>query len=98
MSRLVILLLLMCVLIGYPPAGAQQKASPSPGVKVVADPRTNSVIIYTTEKKAEQAKKVIKKLDDGARETKGEGIYIYYLKHAKATEMAELLRKILVDP
>jgi len=72
-------------------AKARRKGAPTPdSIKVVADERTNSLIIAATEDDTVKVKQLIELLD---REVpRGEGdIRVYYLQNADAEELAQVL-------
>jgi len=61
-----------------------------PGVKIVADQRTNSLIIAATEDDTLRIKQLIKLLDK--KIPRGEGnIHVYYLQNANAEDLAKVL-------
>ncbi|MCK4388994.1 MAG: type II secretion system secretin GspD [Desulfobacterales bacterium] len=62
----------------------------SPDVKIVADERTNSLIIAATEDDTLRVKQLIKLLDKEI--PRGEGdIHVYYLQNANAEDLAKVL-------
>ena len=70
---------------------ARRKGAPAtPGVRVVADERTNSLIIAGTEDDTLRVKQLIDLLDKEI--PRGEGdIRVYYLQNANAEDMAQVL-------
>ena len=65
-------------------------AAVSPGVKIVADERTNSLIVAATEHDTLRVKELIELLDK--KIPRGEGdIHVYYLQNANAEDMAKVL-------
>jgi general secretion pathway protein D len=71
-------------------AAAQAGAGPSrPPPRILTDPRTNSLIILASRGRLEEIRRFVARLDVPIS---GEGgIYVYYLKHADAEEMASTL-------
>lgn len=59
--------------------------------KVIADERTNSVIVLASKRSIESVKSVIRRLDAKVGQDRDGKIHVYYLKHAKAKELAETL-------
>ncbi|TFW34123.1 secretin N-terminal domain-containing protein, partial [Massilia horti] len=78
---------------------ATRLLEPAPGgdsgrVTVVADPRTNSVVIRApSAAKANMAKALIVKLDQAT--TEAGNIHVVYLKNAEATRVAQTLRAVV---
>ena len=82
-------------------AGTTAKRPPTPGqprtgakvpLKMIADDRTNSIVMFADEDTLEEIKSIIKKLD--IEVPKGESrINVYYLKYANAEEIAGVLVK-----
>ncbi len=68
-------------------------AQVEPGIKVVPDERTNSLILLASEDDTRKVKKLVRLLD---KETpKGEGnIHVHYLQNANAEELAKVLMAI----
>ena len=58
--------------------------------KIIADSRTNSLIVIATPSVIEAAEDLIAKLDIPTPEGRGQ-IHVYYLKHADAEEIAQVL-------
>lgn len=72
---------------------AQKGATAEPGIKIVADDRTNSLIIMASEDTTQRIKELIALLDK--EPSKGEGdIHVYYLQNADAEELAKVLTAI----
>ncbi|MBW1794540.1 MAG: type II secretion system secretin GspD [Deltaproteobacteria bacterium] len=69
----------------------RRKGAPvTPGVRIVADERTNSLIIAATEHDTVRVKQLIELLDK--KIPRGEGdIHVYYLQNANAEDMAKVL-------
>ena len=62
----------------------------TPGIKIVADERTNSLIVAATEDETLKVKHLIKLLDKEI--PRGEGkIHVYYLQNANAEDLAKVL-------
>jgi general secretion pathway protein D len=66
--------------------------SPQQQPKVIAEPRTNSIIIVAQPDDIEYLKKVIEKVD--VQEERGE-VNVVYLKYAKAEEVSSILQNIV---
>ncbi|MCK5100465.1 MAG: type II secretion system protein GspD, partial [Desulfobacteraceae bacterium] len=62
-------------------------------VKFVADERTNAIILLSSEIEAERVKKLVELLDKKVPRG-GEKIRVYYLEHASAEKLAEVLQTI----
>jgi general secretion pathway protein D len=58
--------------------------------KIIADGRTNSLVVMATPSVLEAAKDLIAKLDVPTPEGRGQ-IHVYYLEHADAEELAQVL-------
>ncbi len=70
--------------------GRRKGAPATPSIKVVADERTNSLIIAATEDDTVRVKQLIELLDKEI--PRGEGdIRVYYLQNANAEDMAKVL-------
>ncbi len=69
----------------------RKKGAPvSPGVRIVADERTNTLIIAATEHDTLKVKQLVELLDK--KIPRGEGdIHVYYLQNANAEDMAKVL-------
>ncbi|MBW2037267.1 MAG: type II secretion system secretin GspD [Deltaproteobacteria bacterium] len=70
---------------------ARKRGAPvTPGIKIVADERTNSLIVAATEDETLKVKHLIKLLDKEI--PRGEGnIHVYYLQNANAEDLAKVL-------
>jgi general secretion pathway protein D len=66
--------------------------SPQQQPKVIAEPRTNSIIIVAQPDDIEYLKKIIEKVD--VQEERGE-VNVVYLKYAKAEEVSSILQNII---
>lgn len=62
--------------------------------KVIADERTNSVIVMASKRSIESVKSIIRRLDAKVSDGREGRIHVYYLKHAKAKEMADTLASV----
>jgi general secretion pathway protein D len=67
---------------------AIRRAATAP--KIIADGRTNSLVVMATPSVLEAAKDLIAKLDVPTPEGRGQ-IHVYYLEHADAEELAQVL-------
>ena len=59
--------------------------------KIIADERTNSVIVLASRRAIDKVRGIIQKLDRSMAEGQEGKIHVYYLRHAKAKTMAETL-------
>ncbi len=64
--------------------------------KVITDERTNSIIILGTKRAIIKVKALISRLDTSVSEAEG-AIHVYYLKHADAKELADVLGSLVSD-
>ncbi|HBF42747.1 MAG TPA: type II secretion system protein GspD [Desulfobacteraceae bacterium] len=71
----------------------KKRISGVPAIKIVADKRTNALIIFASENDTLRVKRLIKLLD---KETpRGEGdIRVFYLQHASAEDLAKVMMAI----
>ncbi len=80
----------------------QQKAEaqrPKPGEpvdieevsKLIPDERTNAIVVLASKRALEQVRQIIAKLDRRIEGTQEGRIHVYYLKHAKAKDLATTL-------
>ncbi|PIY24448.1 MAG: type II secretion system protein GspD, partial [Deltaproteobacteria bacterium CG_4_10_14_3_um_filter_51_14] len=75
----------------------KRDATPEPIIKVIADERTNSLIVLASEADTAKIRELIKLLD--REPDRGEGdVRVYYLQNAKAEDMAKVLMAIPVAP
>ncbi len=73
--------------------GEKGKEDPDMVVKLVADERTNSVVLLASETETERVKQLIALLDQ--KVPKGEEkVRVYYLEHASAENLAKVLMEI----
>ncbi len=63
-------------------------------VNLVADPRTNSIVLQAYPERLSELKALIKKMDIEPVGDEG-GIHIYQLKHHNATDLEEVLSKLI---
>ncbi len=59
--------------------------------KIIADERTNSIIVLASRRAIDKVRGIIQKLDRSMAEGQEGKIHVYYLRHAKAKTMAETL-------
>lgn len=59
--------------------------------KIIPDERTNSIIVLASKRAIEKVRNIIAKLDSNLRDGDEGRIHVYYLKHAKAKDVAETL-------
>ena len=72
---------------------AKKGVPAAPGIRIVADERTNSLIILATEDDTLRVKELIELLDKEI--PRGEGdIHVYYLQNANAEDLAKVLTAI----
>jgi general secretion pathway protein D len=76
------------------PAPTVQRASVTP--KMIADGRTNSLVVIATPTDMETVEDLITRLDIPTPEGRGQ-IHVYYLAHAKAEELAQVLTAQATD-
>ena len=70
--------------------GRKKRTPVKPGVKIVADERTNSLVIAATEYDTLRVRQLIELLDK--KIPRGEGdIHVYYLQNANAEDLAKVL-------
>lgn len=60
--------------------------------KIIADDRTNSIIVLASKMAIDKVKDLINRLDAKLEEGTEGKIHVYYLKHAKAKDIAEVLQ------
>lgn len=59
--------------------------------KIIPDERTNAIIVLASRRAIDKVRSIISKLDRKMDEAQEGKIHVYYLKHAKAKELAETL-------
>lgn len=62
--------------------------------KIIADERTNSIIVLASKRAIEKVRSIIAKLDMTLQAGEEGRIHVYYLKHATAKELAETLSSL----
>lgn len=68
----------------------KRTAGPQTVTKIVADERTNSLIVVSSEDNAAKIRKLVKLLDKEAPRGQGD-IHVYYLQHANAEDLTKVL-------
>jgi general secretion pathway protein D len=63
--------------------------------KIIAEPRTNSIIAMANAQGAEQLRRLIKKLDVKLVSGRGGQVHVFYLKYADATKIATTLTSLV---
>ena len=77
---------------GRPAPRRRRNARQSSNIsKIIAEPRTNSIIAMANAQGAEQLKDLIAKLDVASMSKDGGRIHVYYLNHADAEELHKTL-------
>lgn len=71
--------------------GAEEIAEVS---KIIADERTNSIIVLASKRAIDGVKELINRLDAKLEEGAEGKIHVHYLKHAKAADIAEVLASL----
>jgi general secretion pathway protein D len=71
----------------------KRTAGPQTVTKIVADERTNSLVIVSSEDDAAKIRKLVKLLDKEAPRGQGD-IHVFYLQHANAEELTKVLTAI----
>lgn len=77
----------------FQPARTKGKAAAQKSVTMVADERTNMIILLTSEVDSQRIKRLITMIDRETPRGKG-GIHVYYCKHATAEELAKVLQDL----
>lgn len=75
----------------------EQQLSPNqekPEPKIIADPRTNSLVVYAVDSDLNEIKRLIAALDVAVSGAEN-NIWIYWLKNTNARDMEEILRDLL---
>jgi len=78
---------------GVPPGGIPGLSRDKPEPKIIADPRTNSLVVQAAEEDMKKIREMIQKLDSKVAAESG-NILIYPLKHTVAKELSETLKEI----
>ena len=71
----------------------KRSAGPQTVTKIVADERTNSLIVVSSEDNAAKIRKLVKLLDKEAPRGQGD-IHVYYLQHANAEDLTKVLTSL----
>jgi general secretion pathway protein D len=71
----------------------KRTAGPQTVTKIVADERTNSLVVVSSEDDAAKIRKLVKLLDKEAPRGQGD-IHVFYLQHANAEELTKVLTAI----
>ena len=72
------------------PTPAAGQSGTERGPKIIPDTRTNSLVLIATREDIQTAENIITQLDIPTPEGRGQ-IHVYYLAHAKAEELAQVL-------
>lgn len=75
-------------------ARAQQLEDIKDVSKIIADERTNSLIVLASKRAIEQVREIIDKLDEPLEMAESGTIHVHYLKYANAVELAQTLSAI----
>lgn len=83
---------------GAPARGAARGGAPSEAVpkvsKIIADERTNAIIVLAAKREIDKVKELINRLDAKLEEGQEGKIHVYYLKYAKAKDVATVLQNL----
>lgn len=71
----------------------KRTAGPQTVTKIVADERTNSLVVVSSEDNAAKIRKLVKLLDKEAPRGQGD-IHVFYLQHANAEDLTKVLTAI----
>ena len=77
----------------FKPARKNKKGSPEETVKLVADERTNTLVLFASEDDTIKIKNLIALLDKEIPRGK-ENIRVYYLEHATAEDLVKVLQEL----
>jgi general secretion pathway protein D len=77
----------------FKPTRTKGKAATEKTVTMVADERTNTIVMLTSEVDSLRIKRLIAMIDKETPRGKG-GIHVYYCKHATAEELAKVLQDL----
>jgi general secretion pathway protein D len=77
----------------FKPTRTKGKATAEKAVTLVADERTNTIVMLTSEVDSLRIKRLIAMIDKETPRGKG-GIHVYYCKHATAEELAKVLQDL----
>ena len=77
----------------FKPARTKGKAASQKNITMVADERTNTIVMLTSEVDSLRIKRLIAMIDKETPRGKG-SIHVYYCKHATAEELAKVLQDL----
>jgi general secretion pathway protein D len=77
----------------FKPARKKGKGAEEPDITMVADERTNTIVLLASEIDSQRIKKLIAMVDKETPRGKGK-IQVYYCKHATAEELAKVLQEL----
>jgi general secretion pathway protein D len=80
----------------FKPTRAKGKATTEKIITMVADERTNTIVMLASEVDSLRIKRLIAMIDKETPRGKG-GIHVYYCKHATAEELAKVLQDLPTD-
>ncbi|MBT7609829.1 MAG: type II secretion system secretin GspD [Bacteriovoracaceae bacterium] len=75
--------------------GRSKRSSEQAISKLIAEPRTNSIIAMANADGAKQLKRLIKRLDVKTSSTQGGQIHVYYLNHGDSEELSKTLSSLV---
>ena len=75
--------------------GRSKRSSEQAISKLIAEPRTNSIIAMANADGAKQLKRLIKRLDVKTSSTQGGQIHVYYLNHGDSEELSKTLSSLI---
>lgn len=83
---------------GAPARGGARGGAPSEAIpkvsKIIADERTNAIIVLAAKREIDKVKELINRLDAKLEEGQEGKIHVYYLKYAKAKDVASVLQNL----
>jgi len=77
----------------FKPARKKGKGAEEPDITMVADERTNTIVLLASEIDSQRIKRLIAMVDKETPRGKGK-IQVYYCKHATAEELAKVLQEL----
>jgi general secretion pathway protein D len=77
----------------FKPTAKTAKGTPEKAITMVADERTNTIVMLANEVDTFRAKRLVEMIDKEAPRGKGR-INVYYLEHANAEELAKVLQEV----
>ena len=80
----------------FKPARKKGKGAEEPDITMVADERTNTIVLLASEIDSQRIRKLIAMVDRETPRGKGK-IQVYYCKHATAEELAKVLQELPSD-